>query len=78
MSSFATWVVLGFVLLQLGVERQTLMSERFYRMDRSAGQSPVDEWYVQMTEPTGKGAQQIAVFTNSDRVSAIVVTTGRL
>jgi hypothetical protein len=76
-SVFATWLFLGLVLPQLGVEREALKSERFLRMDRSAGQNPADEWFVQMAKDGDRGVGNASTFVNSGRVSAVVITTGQ-
>ena len=68
---------LGLVLPQLGVEKQALKSDRFFRMDRSAGQSVDDEWFVQMAKESSGAVGHVAVFVNTGHVSSIVITTGR-
>jgi hypothetical protein len=68
---------LGLVLPQLGVEKQALKSERYLRMDRSAGQSVDDEWFVPMAKESSGAAGHVSVFVNAGHVSAIVITAGK-
>ena len=77
MGAFATWLFLGLVLPQLGVERESLMSERFFRMDRSAHQNPADEWFVRMPKEDASDTRNVSVFVSSGRVSAVVIYTAQ-
>lgn len=77
MTAFATWLFLGLVVPQLGVEREALKAERFMLMDRASAKSPPEEWFVRMARPGVHDIGNVSVFVSSGRVSAILIHTGQ-